>query len=278
MRGKPVGGICEAMKVCILGNSHVAAYKSAEADIAASFPDVEASYFGVSWPHIDACVCSADGAFGLQRAAADAVGLNWRGTFKHVRTINGRAMVNAAEFDAVFIVGRDIRMREILQLLATTDIEGFADRGRATLMSHAAFAAFITDLAKQAFPDDFAHLGAATRCAATIMPYLSAACLADERARYDDIRALEAAPADLDAVMGVVDDVVSARCKELGITYLPQRRDTMLNGILTAPEYSSGSIGLANGGAAHDAKDYRHMNARYAHVAVEDFIAFAQAK
>lgn len=264
-------------KVCILGNSHVAAYKTAEADIAAAFPDLELSYFGVAWPQIDACACSPEGAFGLQRSAAAAVGLNWRSTVKQVQKINSRTHVAVGEYDAALLVGRDIRMREILQLLATTDIEGFADRGRPNLMSRAAFEAFVADLAVQAFSDDLAHLAGASRCATMIMPYLSAACLTDDRARYDDIRALAAQPADLHAVMSLVDDIARRRCAEIGLTYLPQKRETLVDGFLTAPDHSVGSRGLLRDGAAHPEQDYRHMNGAYALRGMEDFAAFARA-
>ena len=123
------------MKICVFGNSHVAAFKEAEAAIEARHEGVALTCFGAPWPQIDAFTITPEGRFAPDQGRAARAGLRWRGTIRLLREINGSDGIDLAGYDGALLVGRDVRMRDILQMLARTDIDGFASRKRPNLMS-----------------------------------------------------------------------------------------------------------------------------------------------
>lgn len=264
------------LSICIFGNSHVAAYKTAEATIRAAHPDLSLTFFGVPWPISDIFTITGDGRFAPDAGLTADAGIRWRPMIRRVKKINEQGDIDLTAFDAVLFAGHDIRMRDILKLLAQTDVDGFAERGRPCLMSRAGFEAIIADIVDNQMPDDFANMAKAARCAIATVPHQSERCLDDPRDHYDDMRALAATPADLDAVMAEIDRIVGERFAALGITYIPQRAATTSMGFLSCARHSEGSRRLIKPDVEFDDSDYIHMNAAYAAESFNDFAAFAR--
>jgi hypothetical protein len=265
------------MKVCIIGNSHVAAFTNAEAALNAKYPSTEIDFFGVSFPHVDAIACNKDGMYGLDNALAAKIGLRPARVLRQIQAVNNVDAVNLLQYDAVYLVGHYIKIKDIIRMIAGNDIDGFADRAMPGLMSRAAFSDMAREIINTHIPD---HVGLISKSAKTwvsIIPFLSADCLADEGTEYEYLRRVLHGDHDLRPIMDLIQGMIKERFAELGLCYIPQRATTAPQYVVSEAALSTGSRQFGKDGVSHETRDYMHMNATYAAQCFDDFAAFALA-
>lgn len=265
------------IKVCVTGNSHVAAFKHAQAAIKGAHPGFAVDFFGVAFPHVDGLACNADGVFGVDRALSLAAGIQPHRVRAAVMVINEHPSIDLSDYDAAFHVGQYVKVKDILRIIAGYDVDGFPDRNRPGRMSFAAFEAMVQEIVDDHIPDWIGNLAGATRAWASIVPFLSEACLADEGTEYEYLRATAPDAAAIGPIMAFVQDIIGDRFAALGVTYIPQRTSTTPQQVVTAAKHSVGSRRFGGVGETHDARDYIHMNAAYAASCFDEFAYQARA-
>lgn len=260
------------MKVCVFGNSHVAAYKTAEAELCAAYPSWQIDFFGAPFPQVDGLACDARGIYGPDQTLMAAAGLRPRGVARMLRDVNGREALPLGEYDAAFLVGHYVKVKDIIRMIADNDIDGYDDGARACRMSRAAFTAMASEIIATHIPESLAHMAGATKVWVSIIPFLSSACLEDDGTEYGYLRRAVASGADITPQMVLVHQLLAKRFAEVGLAYLPQPQATAPQQILTDARFSRGSRRLV-ANEAHGARDYLHMNAAYAVACFDDFTA-----
>jgi hypothetical protein len=231
----------------------------------------------VSFPYVDGLACSAEGVFGVDRALALSVGLRPNRVQAVVQQINEREAVDLSQYDAVFFVGHYIKLKDVISMIAVYDIDGFPDRERPGLMSSAAFEAMLREIIRDHVPDWVGNMGRATQVWSSIIPLLSSACLEDEGWEYEYLRSTAPDAAAIAPIMEWVQQMISDRFAELGITYIRQCVSTMPQVVVTAQAHSKGSRRLTGTAEEHEDRDYIHMNAGYAALCFDDFAVQVRA-
>ena len=259
------------IRACVIGNSHVAAFRHARDNIHQAHPDFSVDFFGVAFPHVDGLACNVDGVFGVDRASSLAVGIQPNRVRAAVLNINEQPSIDLSAYDAAFNVGQYVKLKDIFRTIARYDVDGFPDRKRPGRMSRAAFEAMVREIVDDHIPDWIANMAGATRSWASIVPFLSAACLDDEGSEYQYLRHIVPDADAVAPIIAFVHQVIRERFTALGVTYIPQRRNTTPHMVVTATEHSAGSRRFGGAGEAHDARDYIHMNTAYAASCFDEF-------
>jgi hypothetical protein len=127
-------------RIVVVGSSHVAALKLGWEEIGENYPGVEIEFFAAPVGIFKFFQLSPDKRFGALNASefTDA-------KLNLVRELNGGAVIDLKPFDHVVRVGLATLLYSVVGLLARTDVEGLRQTGKKTLISRAAFDAFIND-------------------------------------------------------------------------------------------------------------------------------------
>ncbi|MGB0505163.1 MAG: hypothetical protein ACPGGK_03115 [Pikeienuella sp.] len=263
------------MKVCIIGNSHVAAFTNAGASLRAKYPSFKIDFFGVSFPHNDGIACDANGVYGPDRALAEEVGLRPARVMRQVRAVNGADSVDLTQYDAVYLVGHYIKIKDIFRIIAVNDIDGFSDRAMPCQMSRAAFEDMAREIILTHVPDRLGLIADAAPTWVSIVPFLSADCLSDEGTEYAYLRRVLHGGHELTPMIDTIHSLIAERLNALNLRYIPQRSETAPQTVVTESAFSVGSRHFGEDGAAHETRDYMHMNADYAALCFDDFATLA---
>lgn len=259
------------MKVCVLGNSHVAKYTNASVDLAKSYPDLSIDYFGVSYPRVLGMLCDERGHYRVDASLAKASGQRPARILRSIRMVNDREYVDLNEYDAVFFVGNYIKLKDIFRIFAEYDIDRYPGRQKAHLMSLAAFDEIVDEIVQSHIPTWIKHMSNATNVYASIMPFLSEDCTKSTNPEYDYLRSATSRTVGLPSLMERVHKKIETKLSNCGAKYIRQRKETISKEILTKSRFSIGSRVFGLDADAHPKDDFIHMNAEYAKTSFKDF-------
>ena len=115
------------MKIAFVGNSHLVAYKNAEAQIKARFPSADLSFFTLH--NRDFFRNAVKNRGGLRYIAPETEGGRAR------IDQQGEGTLQFQEFDHVFLVSHGFYLGQLLEVMATYDILDLEPAGRGALIS-----------------------------------------------------------------------------------------------------------------------------------------------
>ncbi|MEI4488112.1 hypothetical protein V8J36_18115 [Frigidibacter sp. MR17.14] len=250
-------------RLLILGNSHVAALKSAHAAEPGRWP-VEVDFLGAPGGALDSLTLQ-DGA--LVAGAAEVF-----------ERLNGRAVVPLAGYDAVVIAGCEISMFRALSVLrgviwpgAVAPPEAPVRKGQ-VLVSRALVEEAVTASLQAALGARLARLIAGGTDAPIVVTQQPNPCWLGEGAApvAAFLRARQ---------LGYAEEIArifrTAAGRALApAVLLPQPPETLRGPVFTRPVFSQGSVRLTREmKAAHDGDDFLHANAAYGALVLDQLVA-----
>lgn len=239
-------------KIAIVGTSNIGALKYATDTIAAEFPDLAVTFWGLPGGKFGDCRVNAEGIFKPFQEDGELLNLAQR--------INGTASIDLKGFDATLVIGDTLGMPQTLFVAAQYDVTDWPSRRDRPLLSGPAFNAAM-DEAITVRADALTHqfAGIAPLFVA-LAPYPTVAVTRRGPHRQDPYASVAAHP-ELARIHGQFRAALSAALAARGLTFVPQPDATMAGPFLTRPEYAQGAMDFRQQGRI--LHDHRHMNAAF---------------
>jgi hypothetical protein len=254
------------MKLCIYGNSHVSAFKSAHENIAQKYPNVEIEYWALTQNKLNFCEMSNEGVFAVSNAMRAQNRRRWRRVNMQAVTINGKRDLDLRNFDVILRVGLDDGRERLRALLAGFSVEDMNAPG--PQISRDFFESISrSEIAKMVALNEWQYPTNAKRFVMTI-PYPSEAMLSNSSKNFDYVRTF-AETSQHHAVLQQHEDYVAQAFDALGVTYFPQAPDTFSDHLLSKELYSSDARKITNLDEKTVRHDYLHLNDKYGEICLE---------
>ena len=260
------------MKVLAIGNSHLAALRSAAKAVESGRDGVSLAYFGVpqsriAWFEPDA------GRIALRLPGENDPARTARRRATALK-LNGAEEVGLDGVDAILMAGLVRSGDTVKTLIASADIDGYPDRKRPGLMTTEAFDAFCDSLIDQEIPAaNWREATGGLPVYAYAKPHWGGAGVEDIGEGSFAYRHLLARPEGVEAIYQRYLDRLSPRLLEAGIIFLDQPEATRAPVLRTQPQFSRGSRRLTGANQAHPDDDRSHMNADFGKIAMEEFLS-----
>jgi hypothetical protein len=240
------------VKVCVIGNSHLAAVKLGHDRIAADHPAFTLHFFGAE----------AASLWGLQREGTVLAPKNARLAGKLALTSGGAESIETRDYDAFVLVGLFFGMASLAQLFAGRRPFG-TDNPEADLMSRPFIRAAAPDvLAGSLAVVTAAKIIAARQGLATRAPILLIPTpLPSEAAQRQELGVWRTAHTT-ELLWNTYAEACRSLSGKLPFELLDQPSETTLPPAYTRETYSAGSVRLS-AQEAHPEDDILHMNGEY---------------
>lgn len=251
------------LRLCLLGNSHIACLRQAWHAEPARWPGIEPLFVG---GHKNLLLDTAE----VDRKLVPTSD----GTARAFSELSGIRHVELDDYDAFVITGclvslgcianlyRDARWLELPSLAAAEDLAA----AQAILMSDAAVEMTAEDILSRRLGLRLArHLRAMTDRPILVTSQARVSAVIEEE-RRPGVRAHLAAirAGDAAQVSDLFERSAKAVCRDMGAEFLPQPRHTIEKDILTARPFMDGAVRLtADGNTPQPPRDITHANARY---------------
>jgi hypothetical protein len=250
------------MKICVIGNSHVAAVKTGWDRIQHEFPRVEMTYFAARARYMRDLRVRG----GILEAATEQL------RKLIASTSGGESTIDPSHYDGFLVVGSQLGLVYMLHMFASYRLFGFmGSTPGATMLSEACF----HETARAQIDRSLAiclvrRLRSITGKPICVCPEP----LLDERAPQFEPFWQRDAELGYSLLSGLFDEKINQLQQELNFKFIPQPGKTVANEIFTAQEYKSGSIRLQPGfDAKHDETDLMHMNSKYGALVIRSVMA-----
>ncbi len=239
-------------KIAVVGTSNIGAVKYAASTMAAEFPDLAVTFYGL--PGGKFAKARVDGQGHFQPPKQDEA------TRKLAQKVNGTATLDLRGLDAVLVIADALGMVETLFVAAQYDVIDWPTRRDRPLLSGPAFHAAMRE-------------AITTRCEALARQFDGIAPLFVAQAPYPSTAVTQAGPHRKDPYAMVADHPELPRLHDMfraaltrtlaehGITFVPQPAETMAGPFLTKPAHAKGALDFRAEDRVLD--DHRHMNAAF---------------
>ncbi|AJE46930.1 hypothetical protein [Celeribacter indicus] len=256
-------------RVCILGNSHVAAFVAAIDACPDRWPGVSPSFFAAHGHALDRYDLR-DGWLVSEDKGARA----------RIARLTGRDSLRLSDYDAFVVTGlhfsiftpvRVFRELSALDMPSVAGHETALAEGR-PLASGPMLRAYTADRLARTMAFRLAHK---LRAGGDVPVFIASQPRPSRRAcatgrRYHGFAQLSER-GDGPFVSDWFDRTASALCAAEGLTFLPQPAQTVEDGIFTREPFLRGSVRLAKRrNLAHGAEDVLHANAAFASLLIDD--------
>ncbi|NKX44200.1 hypothetical protein [Roseicyclus persicicus] len=239
-------------RIAVVGTSNTGALKYAADTIAAEFPDLAVTFYGLPGGKFAEAAVDAEGRF--RPAPGDAE------TARLAARINGTEALDLTEIDATFVISDTLGMAQTLFLAARCDVVDWPTRRDLPLISAACFqAAMETAIADRVDLLARQFRGVAPLYAA-LAPYPSVAVTRTGPHRQEPYASAARAP-EIGRVHTLYRAALTHALARRGITFVPQPEETVAAPFLTKPAYAVGAMDFRAEGRILD--DHRHMNAAF---------------
>ncbi len=244
-------------RVCVIGDSHLAAVKLGWDAIRDDFPEVELHFFGAPADHMDNIVV-AEGRL--------AAGSDMLRKFL-VKTSGGLATIDNA-YSTYLICGLRFGIAKIQRLCTEYRAEGHIRDDRAPISDPCFFKCVAAGLRDTFAVRTFLKLREITDAPVTIMhmPMPS---------DQDTDSALARVSASVDGVLIRQAFMAASEqlARELGFSLAVQPQDTLSSHLRTKAMYALGSMKLVHGlTESHQSDDYGHMNGEYGSLVLRSWL------
>jgi len=253
-------------RLCVIGNSHVAAFATGWKTLAAHYPDVTVTFYASHGTRID----QLEPVRGALRANSRRV----RETMKWVS--GGGSAIVGADHDEFWLVGCRCSVKIMMAVYAAAWSESHAPDPRRTPVSDAAFASAAASLLRgSGLLTLHGKLRPITSAPISLFPdpNPSSAVLGSADERVEPLR-VAARSGDGPALWGQYRAACDQLAREQDLTFCHQPDETREDGIFTVADYGRGSIRLTRGlEQEHPESDPFHMNAAYGALMFERFLS-----
>lgn len=250
------------IRLCVIGNSHLASFKDAWDAMADSVSDFRLRFFGAPARELASLGLRRDLRYGPKQPAGDPE------TEDLLQRINGATSIDLAQADAVLFVGRRPAWAALAALIAGRDVDGLRRAGARQILSATAFDAILDAIVQGCLPGKAWRNWTTPRLLMMPTPAPSASCLTSERALYKPFQQIADAPDGVAQIYRTCQDRLTAAHRAAGITMIHQPGETLTPVFLTEKRWSVGARRLRNG-EPHLENDHRHMNAAYGALCLE---------
>ncbi len=238
--------------IAVVGTSNIGAVKYAEAEIAAAYPDLSVTFYGL--PGGKFTDAGVDDAGRFQPAPGDGA------TRKLAERVNGTAALDLTRFDAVLAIGDTLGMPQTLFMAAQYDVADWPTRRDRPLISTPAFLAAM----EEAIGVRADHLARQFRGIAPVFaalaPYPTVAVTRRGPLRQEPYASVADHP-ELPRIHALYRDALTRALAARGLRFVPQPAETMAGPFLTKPDYAMGAMDFRTEGKVLN--DHRHMNAAF---------------
>ena len=241
------------MRVLILGNSHAATLRLGPDAMAAAWPEVRLSFWGLPGAAFAKARIGADGR--LAPDPADAVSL------RKATTWNETESIDLAPFDRIFLVGLRYNFRPALQLMRRLQPLEWGRRKGALGVSEAMLRASIRSLIDASLADQAARTPFDARFVAMPAPY-PATTVARDGPLYEPVTTALATLSEAPQLMQMYEAEVRAAHDAIGLGFAPQPPHSVAAPFLSDPRF-----------LAQADRDARHMNGDYGRAAFAALMA-----
>jgi hypothetical protein len=241
------------MKICVLGNSHLAAFKLGWEQIAQATPGVTVDFFGLG-----------RNTFRHTALQEGAIVPTKPELVEKMRLFSGgHDRIEPARYGAFVITGLVVGLPRVLRFLSGHGIAGeVADRPQ--IVSYEMFQdAFDAEINATPMP----HLVDMIRQVSqgpiiNFMRPLRSAVILEEDKRRKAFYEAQIASGDMPYAADLLDRLMTPHLKGAMVA-LRQPEETTVGGVLTDKRFSVGSTRLRDESEAHDEDDISHMNGDY---------------
>lgn len=245
------------IRLCMIGNSHVAAMRLAWSAAAPGYPDIDAVIYGAHAKNLVTASISDDASLGCDGAPFWA--------FSKAGEPSRAISIPLGSFDRFVIVGCDFGPIDVFRAYRRYSFSGLKGRRR-QLLTRDLFVRAVMQNVNESAALVLAELIGRT---VSVPIYLVPTPLPAEKGYLDPekitMEPYQAASAagDGEALMSVYDEICT-RLAARGLTVFPQHPATMASPISTRQVYSENSVRLrADRNLLHPEDDYFHMNEDY---------------
>lgn len=231
------------MRVLVLGNSHAATVRLAFPAIAAAYPSVQLSFWGLPGAAFAKARVGRDGR--LAPDPSDGQSL------RKVASWNEAETVDLSAFDRIFLVGLRHNLRPVLQLMRRLHPLDWGRKPGTLGVSAGFLRASVRGLIDQSLTEQADRTPFDARFAAMPAPY-PATTVTTEGALYEPVTSALAAHPQAQDLMEIYEDEIAAAHVAHGLAYAPQPPETVAAAFLSHAHF-----------LADPDRDGRHMNADY---------------
>jgi len=254
------------MRICVIGNSHLAALKQAWDQLTFDYREIELVFFGAR----------ASAMTHLEVQNGCLVPTNEETRQDIYFTSGGQSLIDINGFDAVLLYGLACDTHIFSPALATHRVGNIADTTR-KIMSLSCFTRICEDRVRRSLMFKIASLVRSVSGVPIFIspsPFPSRSCVEDTSGKWNILAANYCQPIQ----QGYYDGINRAFQSFEGI-FLPQPGDTVTDFLFTKTQFSKGSIRLIEGlSSAHPDDDYNHMNKDYGNAFLIHALAIMASK
>ena len=239
------------MKICIMGNSHLAALKLAWQQLSAEYSSIELVFFGAR--------ASAMAHLDVQNNCLVSTHPETEHDMQF--TSGGQNAIDLSSFDAVWLYGLACDVNLFIPTLTTHQLESLTDINR-KFLSRACFTQLCRDRLQHGI------LYKLTRLVRQISdlpvyvspsPFPSRTCVDDPSEKWNALSANDGS-----VIQSSYYDGIITALNDYNTVFIPQPNDSIVDFLFTAPQYAKDSIRLTEGlSTKHAHDDYVHMNQAY---------------
>lgn len=242
------------MKILVLGTSHAGTVRMAHDTIAARFPTLELSYFGLPGGEFGNAVM--DGSCFVAPESAREVSQDW----------NGCLSTDLAAVDHVFLVGERFGHETVLRLLLWHDTLEEGARREFPVMSRAAMTALIESAVSVRVGSINRRLGGHAPLTVTPAPYPLLRSWRPGKGHERKIKEL-VERAHIDDWIEVYETTIATQMAQAGLGFVPQPLETRHDCLRTLNRFARAPLPKS----PEKPVDNRHMNAEFGALLFEDF-------
>jgi hypothetical protein len=237
------------MRVLVLGTSHAATLRRAFPAIAAAYPGLALSFWGLPGAAFAKAAVGADGR--LHPDPQDGV------SQRKVIDWNGQDSIDLAAFDRILLVGLRYRMGPVHALLRGLHPYEWGRRKGALGVSEGFLRAAVRAEIEASLSAQAARTPFDARYVALPAPY-PAAVVMEAGDLHEPLTKAIAGQKMAAEMMALYEDELARAHAALGIGFVPQPRETLAQAWLSIPDHLE-----------EPDRDARHMNADYGRIAFE---------
>lgn len=239
-------------RIAVVGTSNIGAPKYAAGTIAAEFPGLAVTFWGLPGGKFAECRVDAEKVFQPDQGDGE--------TLKLAQRINGAESIDLSRFDATLVIADTMGLPAVLFVAGNYDVIDWPPRRDKPLLSEPAFHAAM-DEAIAARADDLASQfhGVAPLFLARA-PYPTTVVTRRGKLRLEPFASVAAHP-EAARIEGLYTAALTQALAARGITFVAQPAETCAAPFLTRPEFGKGAEDFRMVGRMLD--DHRHMNAAF---------------
>lgn len=247
-------------RILLIGNSHLAAFRTGWDTIRAANPDVSIDFFAQPGPEYYHMTLNRK----LSQFGAINEARFTQQQLERLDKFNGKRIVSLDGYDRIMVVGNQHGMADVLKLVAHRDVVGLRDTGSAHFLSRPAFDAVVDDIAASFMPHPAWERFSATPVTFHAIPRPAETAF-DKVDRDSNVgrtyAKIEACADGIKTALDQLADVFTHHMDAIGLRFLQQPQDTM-NAIGFTNAHMNTELESFTGHSM-PAKDFQHMNASY---------------